>query len=716
MVALPPCLRSLPLLALVALALVLLLAPPRERVGAAPPMTGLQVSGNRILNGAGQPVRLLGVNRSGTEFACVQGWGIFDGPVDDAAIAAMLTWGVNTVRVPLNEHCWLGKPYINASYRGAAYQAAIAGFVSRLNARGIAVILELHWAAPDGLPADQLRPMPNRQNSPAFWSSVANAYKGNGMVVFDLFNEPYPDNNQDSAEAWRCWRDGGSCSGVGYEAAGMTELLGAVRATGAANVVLLGGVGYSAFLSRWLTHRPADPTGNLGASWHLYNFSQCNQPACWNGQIAPVAAQVPLVAGEIGENSCAHGFVDPLMDWLDARAASYLGWTWNTWDCGAGPALITSYSGTPTNFGQGIKDRLLFHAGQPTPTPTGTATATATPTSSPTGTPTRTATPTATPTIPPTASPTSTATPAAGACRVTYRVANQWNDGFTGDVTIVNNGPAINGWELRWPFAAGQAITNAWNASVVSQAGGAVRLVNAGWNPSIPTGGSVSFGFQASHGGANPTPTAFTLNGVACNGAATPTPIVTPSPTATPTRTATATPTRTATPTATATPTRTPTPTATATPGMSPLRVTARLASVSNQETQYHVRVHNDGGQALDGVRMRVFVNLSEVIGAGLTPGQIVSEIFWSQCDSVSIAPLADWSGGQVTSYAEVRWASGIPAGGSCELQFRLRTAGWQTVWKAANDPSNQGLGSQYAAAPAMPLYRNGVRVYGVEP
>jgi hypothetical protein len=55
-----------------------------------------------------QPVVLQGVSRSGTEFACVGGYGIFDGPNDDASIEAMKAWKINTVRVPLNEHCWLG--------------------------------------------------------------------------------------------------------------------------------------------------------------------------------------------------------------------------------------------------------------------------------------------------------------------------------------------------------------------------------------------------------------------------------------------------------------------------------------------------------------------------------------------------------------------------------------------------------------------------------
>ncbi|WP_371568173.1 hypothetical protein [Streptomyces canus] len=46
------------------------------------------------------------------------------------------------------------------------------------------------------------------------------------------------------------------------------------------------------------------------------------------------------------------------MNWLDSRDLGYLGWTWNTWDCKSGPSLITDYNGTPTAYGQGLKNRL----------------------------------------------------------------------------------------------------------------------------------------------------------------------------------------------------------------------------------------------------------------------------------------------------------------------------------------------------------------------
>src|SRR5262249_53173079 len=44
-----------------------------------PPVLSMRVSGSQLVDGSGAPVQLHGVNRSGPEYACAQGWGVFDG-------------------------------------------------------------------------------------------------------------------------------------------------------------------------------------------------------------------------------------------------------------------------------------------------------------------------------------------------------------------------------------------------------------------------------------------------------------------------------------------------------------------------------------------------------------------------------------------------------------------------------------------------------------
>ncbi|MFI0898399.1 cellulase family glycosylhydrolase [Streptomyces sp. NPDC020983] len=343
---------------------------PGDGGGSAP---ALHVSGNHLVTASGQTYRLLGVNRSGGEFACVQGKGMWDGPTDQASVDAMKSWNVHAVRIPLNEECWLGTSDLPAGgTSGSAYRQAVKDYVDRLVASGINVILDMHWnygqytgtssACSDAVATCQ-KPMPDAQYAPTFWSQVAATFKGDDAVVFDLFNEPYPDaadNWADPTEAWTCLRDGGTCTGIGYKVAGMQSLVDAVRATGATNVIMSAGLTWTNDLTQWLAYKPSDPTGNLMASWHSYNFNACVTASCWDSQIGAVAAKVPVQAGEIGQNTCAHDYIDQVMAWADKNGVGYTAWTWNPWGCSGGSVLITDWNGTPTStYGEGFKAHLL---------------------------------------------------------------------------------------------------------------------------------------------------------------------------------------------------------------------------------------------------------------------------------------------------------------------------------------------------------------------
>ncbi|GCE12760.1 hypothetical protein KTT_26190 [Tengunoibacter tsumagoiensis] len=317
----------------------------------------LHVNGNQLVGADGKSIRLLGVNRSGTEYKCVNNAGIFDGPNDAASVDAMAKWHINTVRIPLNEDCWLGINGVQPAYGGLTYRAAIAQYVILLNSRGIIPVLDLHWTAPGTTIAIGQRSMPDADHSIEFWHSVADLFKYDRSVIFDLFNEPYPTSN------WDCWKNGSSapnsasCPEIDYAAAGMQTLVDTVRSTGSKNVIMLGGLGYANWLGGILDALPTDPAHNLMASSHIYNFSGCKDSTCYNQIIGPVVAQIPVVFGELGENDCQHGFVDSAMDWADQHGVGYLGWAWDTYDCSSFPSLISDYNGTPTAFGLGFQQR-----------------------------------------------------------------------------------------------------------------------------------------------------------------------------------------------------------------------------------------------------------------------------------------------------------------------------------------------------------------------
>ncbi|MDG4840543.1 cellulose binding domain-containing protein [Micromonospora sp. WMMD967] len=111
-----------------------------------------------------------------------------------------------------------------------------------------------------------------------------------------------------------------------------------------------------------------------------------------------------------------------------------------------------------------------------------------------------------------------TASAAAVGCRVDYQITNQWQGGFGANVAVTNLGDPVNGWALTWSYAAGQQVTQAWNA-VVTQSGAQVTARNVDHNANLATNGSASFGFNGSWTGSNPVPSSFTLNGTVCTGA-----------------------------------------------------------------------------------------------------------------------------------------------------------------------------------------------------
>lgn len=329
------------------------------------------------------PEPLHGVNVAGAEYACVEGWGLFDTPtgtLTDANLDAIVNWApeLNTIRLPVNETCWLGEVAaaagIPAAYSGANYKATIKSAVDRMTARGLYVIVDLHRTAPGTAKSLEQDYMANMGHSLDFWTQMATRFDDNPQVLYGLFNEPH-------GITWSCWLNGGCTKasvngGRNYTVAGVNDLISAVRATGAPNTLVVGGLAWTERALGILTHAPSDPLNDLMVDAHVYDFNTVDTPAEYDVEYAPVAAVYPMIFGETGPSldagtepgACPASAIDPAssfstntLDWADAHGVSYTAWAWNPWtDSGSGCwALTTNWSGTPSSvWGAAYQGRL----------------------------------------------------------------------------------------------------------------------------------------------------------------------------------------------------------------------------------------------------------------------------------------------------------------------------------------------------------------------
>ncbi len=380
------------------------------RAGAADVAPNLRVSGASLVDGSNRSVFLHGVDYSGGEYACIQGWGIFDGPSDQTFVNGLLSAHVNAVRLPMNEDCWLDINGVPAAYSGTNYRNAFVALVKLLTSNGITPELDLQWNAPGSQLASGTKEMPDADHSGAFWQSVATTFAGRTDVIFDLYNEPHPSS-------WSIWLNGGSDGG--FNAIGMQALVSTVRSAGFHGILSLSGIDWANTLggsTGWLTHRPSDPDNNLAAAIHVYKGNTHQTTSAWNSDFGPTAAQVPLLNNEFGaycyDDSCTDSsFATTFWTWLSSVGADgTLAWTWDTW--GTVEALVSNYNGPAlTSWGQQVKAQYASYgtSGSLASPPTSTSTSAVPP--APTSVPPTAVPPTSTPVSPAPTAPSSPSTP-----------------------------------------------------------------------------------------------------------------------------------------------------------------------------------------------------------------------------------------------------------------------------------------------------------------
>jgi len=306
-------------------------------------------------------VLLRGVNAASMEWTSDG-----QGHILQTVSTAIHDWHVNVIRLPLSQDRWFGKgPEQDNSY--ASYRALIHQIVDLCATNQCYIILDLHWSDCDewGKNIGQ-HSMPDA-NSVAFWKDFAPVYANNPAVLFDLYNEPHD-------VSWDVWLNGGMITDTPntraemksprtFQAVGMQTMLDTVRATGANNVVVAGGLEWAYDFSGILEGRQlSDPHGNgVVYANHCYD-NKHESVDTWIAKMEQASAKLPVIVTEFGGYSGPSRVV-PTDNWLlhVMRALDEHHWSWTAWDLhtSARPSLISDWDYTPTpRFGVYVKQAL----------------------------------------------------------------------------------------------------------------------------------------------------------------------------------------------------------------------------------------------------------------------------------------------------------------------------------------------------------------------
>jgi hypothetical protein len=155
----------------------------------------------------------------------------------------------------------------------------------------------------------------------------------------------------------------------------------------------------------------------------------------------------------------------------------------------------------------------------------------------------------------------------------------------------------------------------------------------------------------------------------------------------------------------------------------------AKLEQESNQGSQVTVRMNAIPSlppHYVTGLKARYFFNISELIAAGQTISAVTTANYYDEQamnykgSTLVSGPFA-WDAANNIYYIELDW-SADSIYGKRDVQFALiaaQAADYASHWDATNDWSHQGLSLSSTAigdTQYMPVYLNGVKVYGLEP
>ena len=489
--------RSLRRALCAAVAALLLPLAGAPSAGAAEPGDGYwHTSGRQLLDAAGQPVRIAGVNWFGFETDVHAPHGLWARDYK-SMIDQMKSLGYNTIRMPFSDD--ILKPGTmpgsinfdgkNTDLQGLDSLQVLDRIVAYAGLSGLKVVLDRHRPDAAGQSALWYTAAVPETTWIANLKALAARYDGDPTVIgIDLHNEPHDPACWGCGDTTRDWRLAAERAGNAVLSVN-PDLLVFVEGVQSYNGVngwwggnLMGVADHPVRLDvpNRLVYSAHDyATSVAQQSWFSDPSFPANMPGIWDKYWGYIFKRdiAPVWLGEFGttlESTVDQKWLSALTTYLRSTSAygsdsfHWTFWSWNPNSGDTGGILNADWTTVNT-----VKDGYLadikapgFPAGEPE-------------------------------------DPDDPGEPGGDgpACSAAYTVTNDWGGGVNAEVKVTNTGTApLKSWTVKWTWPGAQKVTNMWNASY-TQSGPTVTAANAAHNGAVPAGGSTSLGFGGAPGG-----------------------------------------------------------------------------------------------------------------------------------------------------------------------------------------------------------------------
>jgi endoglucanase len=321
----------------------------------------LCTSGNRIVDTqTGESVILRGVNRSGLEYSePADGGFLSSAGLSWCEVREIVQgWGANVIRLPINQDWVLhGRGGCSAE----SYRQSLDSVIGWAASAGAYTLLDLQWLDADtsfGHLSDgsvnHVPPLPNIA-SIELWTVLAERYRDEPAVLYDLFNEPHTPLKDDLNPIYFV-REGGEieagdprefCAKEWNRWAG--RLRTAIRQINAGALLWVSGVDWGFDLRGVHIQSP-----HVVYSVHVYPNRPRRQ---WGGRFGRMLSGHPLFIGEWGGGDEDLAWGTKLVAYMRKVACGWTAWSWADF-----PKLVENGPAgdyRPTKFGDLVRSELL---------------------------------------------------------------------------------------------------------------------------------------------------------------------------------------------------------------------------------------------------------------------------------------------------------------------------------------------------------------------